>query len=97
LISWETFSCKYHGTANTSFIASDVQYSQYPSISVSSIEIVGSSVIFTGEGFPTDQFASSSVQGLSADSVTVTNSTSLVASFGTTGIPSADELPNLLF
>lgn len=83
--------------SNSSFVAGDVTYSQHPSITVSGIEIVGSTVIFTGTGFPTDSYGSSTIQGLPSDSVSIDSSVSLSASFATTGIPTAEELPNLVF
>jgi len=80
-----------------SFVASDCLYSQTESITVSALSTSGNSVTFTGTGFLTDHTASASINGISADSVSVTSATSATASWTSTGIPGVEATPVLQF
>lgn len=88
-------------TLNNTAIASTVtaSYSQSVLYPVTSSTLSGETITFTGSNFPTDgsYIASATFGGVAASTVTVVDSTSVEATWTTTGIAAASEAPVLIF
>lgn len=79
-------------------VAEGVTFEQQEIITVSEIASAGTSITFTGTGFPMDGLIGhASIGGLNADVVAVTSDTEATASWSTTGIPQTSEAPVLYF
>lgn len=86
------------GEANLdSFVASDVAYEQAESITIVSASVSGNTVTFQGTGFDASLTGKATLNGVEADSVTINSETQAVASWSTTGVPTATVVPTLTF
>jgi hypothetical protein len=76
-----TLDIRVDGALNAdSFIASDVTFEQTEQIVMTAADVSGSTVTFTGTGFPTADFTASAIlNGIQADSVTINSATSATA------------------
>jgi len=97
--SASTLTIGIDGVADeSSYVASDVTYTQTEDIVVTAAEASENTITFTGSGFPTSGFTGrATVNGFAADSVTIDSETSATASWSTTGIPATETLPSLTF
>lgn len=86
------------GEANIdSFVGSEIAYEQIASITVTSASVSGNTIVFIGSGFDASLTARASLNGVDADSVIVSSPTEAVASWSTTGVPTATVVPSLSF
>jgi hypothetical protein len=86
------------GEANIeSYVTSDVAYEQSESITVTGVSVNGVTVVFTGTGFDSSYTGKASLNGVDADSVTINSVTQAIASWATTGVPTATIVPTLSF
>lgn len=86
-----------YGGEVSDLVAEGVTFEQQEMITVSEISSAGTSITFTGTGFPANLIGHASIGGIDADVVAVTSETEATASWSTTGIPQSTEVPNLYF
>ena len=76
----------------------DVVFTQGFDISVGGAELSGNQITFNGLGFPTSDYTARAVfNGLEASTVDIVSSVQVVATWDTTGLPAATDIPVLQF
>lgn len=99
VIDGTSFGLSISSVAQSSYVASDVAFSQSEIISVSSATLAGNTITFVGTGFPTDGtfVGFASFGGIETSSVTIVSSTEVIATWAATGVASGSEQPVLYF
>lgn len=96
-----TVAVVLNGTTSTTahINTTNAIFSQEISMYSDNVTLAGTNIIFEGANFPTsvDFTGHCTINGVAADSVSVSNSSYASCSFGTTGVPAVSVLPVLYF
>lgn len=98
IIEGTTFDLSLNGVAQSSVVDAAVVYTQASDIVVFSSTLTGNQITFSGLNFPIDFNAVATVNGLAADSVSIVDVETVVATWASTGVPAVtDAVPTLEF